>query len=122
MPILNLYLLLFTPKGNIHIVSQYLQNSRLMLDHPAPPFDLNTPLLVGVFYSNPHNPPPGGFGQSGAFARPLYGVPGRTAWGGSRWSGVAPNAKNVEVQRSQVDEVFKNLKSGDELEETEARE
>ena len=40
-------------------------------------------------------------------------------WGGSRWNNVAPNGKSVEVQRSQVDEVFKSLKSGDNLEETE---
>lgn len=31
------------------------------------------------------------------------------------------SGKSVEVQRSQVDELFKNLKSGDELGETEPR-
>ncbi|KAF8578440.1 hypothetical protein K439DRAFT_1528852 [Ramaria rubella] len=122
LPILPLHLLLFTPKGNIPIVSTYLHNATLMLDHPAPPFDLNQTRLQGILYSNPHNPPPGGFGRSGAFARAGCG-PGGVArgntWGGSRWNTVAPNGKSVEVQRSQVDEVFKSLKSGDDLEETE---
>jgi hypothetical protein len=93
-----------------------------MLDHPGPYFDLNNARLQGVLYSNPHNPPPGGFGRSGTFARSPYMPGARNGWGGARWNTVAPNGKSVEVQRSQVDEVFKSLKSGDDLEETEARE
>ncbi|KAF8519105.1 SNF2 family N-terminal domain-containing protein [Hysterangium stoloniferum] len=120
LPILPLHLLLFTPKGNIPIVSTYLHTAALMLDHPAPPFDLNNTRLQSVLYSNPHNPPPGGFGRSGAFARAPCLPGARHGWGGTRWNTVAPSGKSVEVQRSQVDEVFKSLKSGDELEETEA--
>lgn len=131
LPILPLHFLLFTPKGNIPIVSTYLQNSSLMLDHPRHPFELdhpthpthlNQPRLQGILYSNPHNPPPGGFGRSGAFARGGCGPAGAgrgAGWGGARWNSAAPNGKSVEVQRSQVDEMFKNLKCGDDLEETE---
>ncbi len=37
----------------------------------------------------------------------------------SRWSTPNSSGKSVEVQRSQVDELFKTLKDGDELAETE---
>lgn len=37
----------------------------------------------------------------------------------TRWSTPAMAGKSVEVQRSQVDELFKSLKDGDELVETE---
>lgn len=87
-----------------------------MLDHPAPPFNLNQMRMQGYLYSNPHNPPPGGFGRVGCGS---VGMGRNNGWGGSRWNNVAPNGKSVEVQRSQVDEVFKSLKSGDDLEETE---
>ena len=98
-----------------------------MLDHPVAPFNLHELRIRKVLYSNPHNPPPGGFARAAALQRPGtsgYGNltnGGRTGWN-SRWSGTAPNGKSVEIQRSQVDQVFNSLKSGDELEETEARE
>ncbi|THH33466.1 hypothetical protein EUX98_g728 [Antrodiella citrinella] len=96
LPILPLQLLVFTPKGNIPVVSGYLQQSGLLLDHPTLPSDLQR--LHGQHYHNPHNPPPGGHR-----AAMVTVVPG----------------KSVEVQRSQVDQLFKSLKDGDELEETE---
>ena len=37
----------------------------------------------------------------------------------SRWTTPIVNGKNVDIQRSQVDELFKSLKDGDELVETE---
>lgn len=37
----------------------------------------------------------------------------------ARWNAVS--GKSVEVQRSQVDELFKSLRDGDELEEMDAR-
>lgn len=37
----------------------------------------------------------------------------------SRWSTPTSTTKSVEVQRSQVDELFRTLKDGDELLETE---
>ncbi|KIJ45051.1 hypothetical protein M422DRAFT_29907 [Sphaerobolus stellatus SS14] len=120
LPILSLHLLLFTPKGNIPIVSSYLHNSALFLDHPIVPFDLAAARLKGVLYSNPHNPPPGGFARAQQ-ARGGYGnlvAGGHNGFGANRWSGTAPNGKSVEIQRNQVDQVFHSLKSGDELEET----
>jgi hypothetical protein len=39
----------------------------------------------------------------------------------SRWSTPTISGKTVEVQRAQVDELFKNLRGGEELEETEPR-
>ncbi|GJJ09857.1 hypothetical protein Clacol_004081 [Clathrus columnatus] len=95
------------PNGNITLVSQHLHSASLLLDHPEPPFDLTR---LNILYSNPHNPPPGGYGRSGAFARQCL----------NKWT-VQTNSKTVEIQRNQVDEVFKSLKSGDELEETAAQ-
>ncbi|KAI0079640.1 hypothetical protein K474DRAFT_1591823 [Panus rudis PR-1116 ss-1] len=116
LPILPLRLLVFTPKGNIPPVSTFLQQSGLLLDHPSSPADIQR--LSGQHYLNPHNPPPGGFAQAaaaGGNSRLGYCGPGGNGMG--RWnSNVA--AKSVEVQRSQVDELFKSLKDGDELEET----
>jgi SWI/SNF-related matrix-associated actin-dependent regulator of chromatin subfamily A3 len=49
-----------------------------------------------------------------------YSGPGGSS---SRWSTPpAAPGKTVEVQRAQVDELFKNLRGGEELEETEPRE
>jgi SWI/SNF-related matrix-associated actin-dependent regulator of chromatin subfamily A3 len=47
-----------------------------------------------------------------------YSGPGGNS---SRWSTPVPGGKTVEVQRAQVDELFKNLRGGEELEETEPR-
>ena len=41
---------------------------------------------------------------------------------GGRWTSPAIAGKSVEVQRSQMDDLFKSLRSGDELTETEPRE
>ena len=110
-------MLVFTPKGNIPIVSQYLAQNSLYLDHPSLPADIQHP-SVGYYY-NPHNPPPGGHAAraSPVANRPGY-IPGNTF---SRWSAPAVAGRSVEVQRSQVDELFKSLKGGDELPEAGAR-
>ncbi|KZV93796.1 hypothetical protein EXIGLDRAFT_612562 [Exidia glandulosa HHB12029] len=104
--ILQLEMLVFTPKGNIHIVSGFLQQAGLLLDHPAAD---NSARLGSILYSNPHNPPPGGFRN--ALARQSSAT--------NRWSQAAPTGKSVEVQRSQVDELFKNIEGGEDLPETE---
>ena len=69
-------------------------------------------------YYNPHNPPPGGHRQTllGPNNRPGYAGPGGMNVG--RWNAMG---KSVEIQRSQVDELFKSMKDGDELPETEPR-
>lgn len=104
--IIPLEMLVFTPKGNIHIVSGFLQQAGLLLDHPAAD---NSARLGSILYSNPHNPPPGGFRN--ALSRQTSAA--------SRWTQAAPAGKSVEVQRSQVDDLFKNIQGGDDLPETE---
>jgi len=51
-------------------------------------------------------------------SRADYSGPGGSS---SRWSTPTAPGKTVEVQRAQVDELFKNLRGGEELEETEPR-
>ncbi|KAJ7225691.1 SNF2 family N-terminal domain-containing protein [Mycena pura] len=108
LPILPLQMLVYTPNGNISVVGHYLHQCGLLLDHPSPPYE--TYRLQNQHYYNPHNPPPGGHrGQNRLYP----------ANNGNRWSTPQMSGKSVEVQRSQVDELFKSLKSGDELTETE---
>ncbi|KAH7885941.1 SNF2 family N-terminal domain-containing protein [Phlebopus sp. FC_14] len=114
LPILPLQMLVYTPKGNIAVVGSYLRQCGLFLDHPSPPYDVQR--LANYHYCNPHSPPPGGHRQSLPSGRPGYTGPGGSS---SRWSTPAVSGKTLEVQRSQVDELFKSLKSGDELPETE---
>ncbi|KAF7306764.1 SNF2 family DNA-dependent ATPase [Mycena indigotica] len=109
LPILPMRALVFTPKGNIPVVGSYLRQCGLSLEHPSPPFDLYQLLIQKQHYSNPHNPPP--IGQRAAQPQPYASQ--------SRWTTPQVAGKSVEVQRSQVDEVFKSLKGGDELLETE---
>lgn len=114
MSILPLILLVYTPKGNIPPVGNYLQQNGLLLDHPSLATD--TQRLLNQYYYNPHNPPPGGFSRA-TLGSPGYSGPGGNVYG--RWSTPAVAGKSVEVQRSQVDELFKSLKDGDALDETE---
>lgn len=109
-------MLVYTPKGNIPVVGNYLHQCGLFLDHPSPPYDVQR--LANYHYFNPHNPPAGGH------SRPLLST-SRMALNpqlphmAGRWNSPAVSGKSVEVQRSQVDDLFKSLKSGDELTETE---
>ena len=107
---LPLLLLLFTPKGNVDIVSLYLEQQGLLLDHPTLLSDRIR--LQNGHYLNPHNPPPGGFGGSGLLPGGQVGHPTQMAAG--RWSAPAIPGENVEVQQSQMG-------GGDELTETEPR-
>lgn len=113
---LPLQLLVFTPKGNIPVVGLYLQQHGLLLDHPTLAHDLQR--LATQHYTNPHNPPPGGHARSLLPSTPNrpYSTVGSST---SRWASPGANGKSVEVQRSQAEELFKSLKSGDDLEETE---
>lgn len=114
LPILPLQMLVYTPKGNITAVGNYLHQCGLFLDHPSPPHDVQR--LSNYHYFNPHNPPPGGHRQALLPARTPYAGPGGSS---SRWTTPSVSGKTLEIQRSQVDELFKSLKSGDELTETE---
>lgn len=109
-------MLVYTPKGNITAVGNYLHQCGLFLDHPSPPYDIQR--LSNYLYFNPHNPLPGGHRQTQALLPPRtpYVGPGGNS---SRWATPSVSGKTLEIQRSQVDELFKNLKSGDELMETE---
>ena len=111
---LPLQLLVYTPKGNIPVVSQYLFQHGLYLEHPSIPCDVHT--VSTGYYFNPHNPPPGGHARAQAMnSRPGFmGSGGNTI---SRWSAPAVSGRSVEIQRSQVDELFRSLKGGDDFEE-----
>ena len=116
LPILPLQILVHTPNGNIPIVARYLRQSGLLLDHPSNAWE--RPRIERYLYSNPHNPPPGGYARA-------LGLNSRLAHPSSsanRWSAPGVTSKSVEVQRSQVDDVFKSLKNGEELQETEPSE
>ncbi|KAJ7630768.1 SNF2 family N-terminal domain-containing protein [Roridomyces roridus] len=108
LPILPLQMLVSTPKGNIPIVGKYLRDCGLLLDHPSPPYEIHRL----QHYWNPHNPPLGGHRANNRLYPPVNNA--------GRWSTQQVAGKSVEVQRSQVDELFKSLKGGDELAETEA--
>lgn len=107
-------MLVHTPKGNIPVVGSYLRQVALLLDHPTFPFDTERP--VNFLYHNPHNPPPGGHTRTIIAQNRLYGL---SSSPNSRWTAPSPAGKSIEVQRSQVDEVLRSLKDGDELTETE---
>ncbi|KAG8931874.1 hypothetical protein FRC03_004298 [Tulasnella sp. 419] len=107
-PILALRILVFTPKGNVAAVSNFLLQAHIYLEHPSIPYDPSQH-RDSPEYCNPHNPPPGGFRNAATAAGPP----------GSRWNQAAVAGKSVEVQRSQVDEVFASLRSGEDLPETE---
>jgi len=107
-----LAILVFTPKGNVPHVSATLMQAGLMLDHPTSIFDL-TPILHRVKYYNPHNPPPGGFRTTAnGRSNPMPLQPF------SKCSTPQVPSKSVEVQRSQVEDVFQKLRSEDDLKET----
>ncbi|KAF8499268.1 P-loop containing nucleoside triphosphate hydrolase protein [Russula emetica] len=110
LPVLPLEILVYTPKGNIAVVGNFLRQSGLLLEHPIL-------IPTHVLYHNPHNPPTGGHARAlMACSSTDYSGPGGSS---SRWSTPTAPGKTVEVQRAQVDELFKNLRGGDELEETE---
>ncbi|KAJ3535904.1 hypothetical protein NM688_g6913 [Phlebia brevispora] len=116
LPIIPLTLLVYTPKGNITVVGNYLHQNGLFLDHPTLSTDVQR--IRTQYYYNPHNPPPGGHRAALlANARPGPGYMGPGGSNTPRWNTVS--GKSVEVQRSQVDELFKSLRDGEELLETE---
>lgn len=70
-------------------------------------------------YRNPHNPAPGVSGRGDAERRRHQLLTG--LYGGGMMAGAGKTQKTVDVQKQQVEEVFKNLKSGLDLEEQEPR-
>ncbi|KAG6821357.1 hypothetical protein H0H93_014154 [Arthromyces matolae] len=114
LPILPLQMLVYTPKGNIPVVGDYLRQVPLLLDHPTLPYDIQR--LSNFHYHNPHNPPPGGHNRPIMAQNRLYGPPSGIV---PRWTGPAISGRSVEVQRTQVEEIFKNFRE-DDLIETES--
>lgn len=112
VPILPLQLLVQTPYGNIPVVGRYFQEHGLLLDHPSQVWDRNR--LAAIYYQNPHNPPPGGFARS---LHPTYGRP--YSGPAARWCNSPVSGKSVELQREQIDDLFKGVKNDDEINETE---
>lgn len=106
-------MLVYTPKGNITVVGNYLQQNNLLLDHPAPPYDMHK--ITAYHYFNPHHPRPEGH-RANSLLNSFNILPQRDH---SRWTTPSSSGKSVEVQRNQVDELFKTLKDGDGLVETE---
>jgi SWI/SNF-related matrix-associated actin-dependent regulator of chromatin subfamily A3 len=106
-PILPLRVLVFTPRGNVKVVASYLHSGGLTLEHPSIPY-IPSEHRDNPPYENPH--------QAGIGA-PDYRYNNTVQ---NRWTSQAISGKSVEVQRSQVDEVFKSLRSGEELTETDA--
>ncbi|KAI6118995.1 SNF2 family N-terminal domain-containing protein [Pisolithus croceorrhizus] len=110
-PILPLQMLVYTPK-EISLSLEIICTSAVCI-LIIPQISTSS---ANCHYYNPHNPPPGGFRQASASGRVPYAGPGGSS---SRWGTPAVSGKTLEIQRSQVDELFKSLKSGDELAETE---
>ncbi|KAJ9107742.1 hypothetical protein QFC21_001203 [Naganishia friedmannii] len=113
-----LNLLLFTLPANIGYLSGKLAESSTFLDIPLPFYDPNNHADMPV-YVNPHNPPEGGFRIRNRRADTLLGRTGAYNAASSSFGGGMTQQKAIEVQRQQVDEVFRSLKGHDELAETE---
>jgi len=111
---LALQMLVYTPKGNINVVGNYLHQSNLILSHPAPPHDMQR--LTNYHYFNPHHGLQEAQQQAILAANPLNILAQQNQ---PRWNTPTSTTKNIEVQRSQVDELFRTLKDGDEFLETE---
>lgn len=94
-------MLVYTPHGNLKAVGAYLSQGGLRLENPADPerFEHHSRLR---HYINPH-----------ASATPQPVIQPH-----SRWSAPSVTGKTLEVQRSQVEELYKNIHNGDELPET----
>lgn len=106
-------MLVYTPKGNIPVVGNYLEQNNLILDDPAPSSEMQR--LTGYHYFNPHNHLKERR-RAILLSNSLNIIPKRDH---TRWATPASAGKSVEVQRSQVDELFKTLKDGAGLAETE---
>jgi len=102
--IMQMYLLVHTPKGNVIAVGKHLHQHNLKLEHPTPPFDNDCRLRIYPYF-NPHDLPPGC--DIGWLFQNNYYAPGLAI------------GKTQDIQRTQIDELFKNLKDGVELPETE---
>lgn len=121
---LPLVMLLFCHPHLVKAVAQMLEKSAIYLEHP-PSYD--PAMHSGFKYSNPHG---GAISASAAAQRKnqvmggLHGAYGSSGYSsalaGSRYGGGQTAAvKSVEVQREQVEEMFKSIQSGADVGEAE---
>ncbi|KAL1406979.1 hypothetical protein Q8F55_006392 [Vanrija albida] len=104
--------MVFTLPSNINYIRSTLVAHNLYLLDPMPPYDPNRHGEQPE-YVNAHG--------SGRIAYDLYMNAQRSHYGGGSSSSFNPQidkANQVEVQRKQVEEVFKNLENGQELEQS----
>ncbi|KZT54699.1 hypothetical protein CALCODRAFT_519207 [Calocera cornea HHB12733] len=106
---LPLYVLVFTLPPNVPVIADLFIKANLYLDNPA---EYSPALHHGAVLRNPHNPPPGGW--AARYRQPL----GLVGPGAVQPPVYQSAQKTVEVQRGQVDELFKSLRSGSDLRET----
>lgn len=101
-------ILIFTLPSNVKYISDRMIDKSQWLDHPLPSY-IPSNHADSPPYINPHTPPPEGYRVSKRARTEALLAANR--------DGMAIG-KTIEVQREQVDQVFKSLKGGDELEET----
>ncbi|SCZ99378.1 BZ3500_MvSof-1268-A1-R1_Chr7-2g09506 [Microbotryum saponariae] len=109
--LLPLVLLLFARPLDVPAISSTLERNMIYLEHPSA---YNPALHSGARYSNPHNPAAGRASERRRhdFQAGIYGLSGL---------GATRVVSQKDEARSQVDEVFKSLKSVMELDEVEPR-
>jgi len=104
----NINVILFTLPSNVDYITHHLVLQELVLLDPIPPYDparhADTPV-----YQNGH-------GGGDLALRILNLIQSRRLGMGT--ASVMDKAKQVDVQRQQVDEVFKSIDDGQELEHT----
>ncbi|KLT44189.1 hypothetical protein CC85DRAFT_242764 [Cutaneotrichosporon oleaginosum] len=103
--------ILFTLPSNIQYISDTLIAHNLFLLDPMPPYD---PMRHNDHpaYQNAHG------GGERAYKMYLASQQRYTTSGGSHYNPQQDKARQVEVQRQQVDAVFKSIESGAELEQS----
>lgn len=120
---LPLQMLLFCHPHLVKAVAQILEKSAIYLEHPA---SYEPSMHSGFKYNNPHG---GAITASAAAQRKQQVMSGFQSSYGSSSYGSAGSAsrygqavKSVEVQREQVEEMFKSIQSGADLGEAEPSE
>ena len=108
---LQLVMLLFTHPQLVPHISVQLERNALYLQHPQ---TYDPALHSGFRYQNPHGP----VVQSAEAERRRREV--MNGLGGNYAGRYAAAPKSIEVQREQVEEMFKSMKSGADLGEVEA--
>jgi SWI/SNF-related matrix-associated actin-dependent regulator of chromatin subfamily A3 len=104
-----LQLLLFCSQSVVRQVSTALECNTIFLEHPV---SYDPGMHGGAPYHNPHNPLAGAQEAERRRRELLNGLNGG-------YSGRLYGGRSVEVQREQVDEVSKSIRSGVDLDETE---